>query len=139
MMSMDLAELGSMICEEFDHREIEINTIHEELRTMVINDRKELVKQRDVDRANQQKARTQILEETSGLLGKFGVEKKTMEQGLKADRVLQIKEMQAWVNARGEELKGWYKAGSYLLRRPEEELKSKYKAGGYTLRKRTGR
>jgi hypothetical protein len=51
------------------------------------------------------------------LLDKYRVERKTMERGLKADRVSQIVEMKTWVNERGEELKGWYEAGGYLLRK----------------------
>jgi len=136
---MNLAELGRVLCQELDQRELELNTLHSELKTKGINDRKELVNQRDVDQANLQKARTQILEDTSGLLVKYGAEKKTMEQGLKADRIKQINEMKTWVNERGEELKGWYEAGNYMLRRPDRELKGERKAGGYSLRKRTGR
>ena len=114
-MSMNLAELGRAICQEFDHRKLELNTIHSELQTKVINDRKELVKQRDVDSADQQRAQTQIWEDTTGLLDKYSSERKTMGLGLKADRVTQIEEMKTWANERGEELKGWYGAGSYLL------------------------
>lgn len=138
MMSMNLAELGRVLCQEFDQRGLELNTLHSEIRTKVINDRKELVKLRNVDRANQQTARTQILEDTSGLLDKYRVERKTMEQGLKADRVSQINEMRTWVNERGEELKGWYEAGGYMVRKPKEESKGGHKAGGYMVRKRTG-
>ncbi|MDR3587838.1 MAG: hypothetical protein P4L59_21390 [Desulfosporosinus sp.] len=136
---MNLAELGRVLCKEFDQREHELKTFHSEIRTKVINDREELVKLREADRANQQIARTQIWEDTSGLLTKYGVEKKTMEQGLMADRVAQINEMKTWVKEKGEDLKGWYKAGSYMLRKPEEELKGGHKAGEYMVRKRTGR
>ncbi len=138
-MIMNLAELGRALCQEFDQRGLELKTLHSEIRTKVINDQVEVDELRNVDRTDQQKARTQILEDTSGLLDKYRVERKTMVQGLKAERVSQIDEMKTWVNARGEELKGWYEAGGYLLRKPEGELKGGHKAGGYTLRKRTGR
>ncbi|WP_407312194.1 hypothetical protein [Desulfosporosinus sp. SB140] len=117
MMSMNLTELGRVLCQELDQRELELNTLHSEIRKKVINDQKELVKLQDVDRINQQKARTQIQEDVRGLLDKYRVERKTMEQVLKGDRVLQINEMKTWANERGEELKGWYKAGRYLLRK----------------------
>ncbi|MDR3601809.1 MAG: hypothetical protein P4L49_15215 [Desulfosporosinus sp.] len=139
MMSMNLAKLGRVICQEFDQRGLELNTLHSEIRTKVINDREELISLRNADRTNQQIARTRIMEDTSGLLDKYSVERKTMEQGLKADSVAQINEMKTWVNEQSEELKGWYKAGEYLLRKPEKELKGGYKAGGYMVRKRTGR
>jgi hypothetical protein len=116
-MIMNLAELGRVLCHEFDQRGLELNTLHSEIRTKVIKDRDELVKLRNVDRANQQMATTQILDDTCGLLDKYRVERKTMERGLKADRVSQIVEMKTWVNERGEELKGWYEAGGYLLRK----------------------
>ena len=138
MMSMNLAELGHVLCQEFDQRELELKTLHTEIRTKVINDRKELFKLREVDLANQTLARRQILEETSGLLNKYRVEKKTMEQTLKANRATQIDEMKTWLNERGEELKGWHKAGGYMLRKPEEEPKGGHKGGGYMVRKRTG-
>jgi|GEM_PF-1763559 len=138
MMSINLAELGRGLCQEFDQRQLELNTLHSEVRTKVITDQKELVKLRNVDRDNQQKAKTQILEDTSGLLDKYRAERKTMVQGLKADRVSQIDEIRTWINKRGEELKGWYEAGGYMLRRPEES-KGGHKAEGHLLRKRTGR
>lgn len=116
-MSMNLAELGRVIGQEFDQRELELKPLHSGIRTKVINDREKLVKLRDVDRTNQQMARTQIREDISGLLDKYSVERKTMEQVLKNDRVSQIDEMKTWANERGEELKGWYEAGGYLLRK----------------------
>jgi len=137
-MSINLAELGRVLCQEFDQRKLELTTLHTEIRTKVINDQKELVKLRSVDHDNQKIAKTQILKDTSGLLDKYRVERKTMEQGLKADRVSQIKETKTWINERGEELKGWYEAGGYMLRKPEES-KGGHKAGGYLLRKHTGR
>jgi hypothetical protein len=115
MMSMNLAGLGFLLCQEFDLRKLELNKLHSEIRTKLITDRKELVKLRNVDRSDQQKARTQILEDTSSLLDKYRAERKTMEQVLKNDRVTQINEMKTWANERGEELKGWYEAGGYLL------------------------
>ncbi|SPF44545.1 conserved hypothetical protein [Candidatus Desulfosporosinus infrequens] len=116
-MSMNLAELGRVLCKEFDQRERELKTFHSEIRTKVLNDRKELVKLREADRVNQQKARTQIWEENSGLLNKYGSERKTMEQGLRADRVAQINEMKAIANEWEEELQGWHKAGEYMVRK----------------------
>ena len=116
-MSMNLAELGRVLCKEFDLREHELKAFHSEIRTKVINDRNELVKLREADRANQQIARTQIWEDTSGLLNKYGVERKTMEQGLKADRVAQINEMKTIANEWKEELQGWHKAGEYMVRK----------------------
>jgi len=116
-MSMNLAELGRVLCQEFDQRKLELNTLHSEIRTKVTSDRKELVKLRNVDSANQQIARKQILDDTGSLLEKYKIERKTMEQGLQADRVSQIDEIRTWVNERGEELKGWYKAGGYMLRK----------------------
>ena len=138
MMSMNLAELGRVLCHEFDQRGLELNTLHSEIRTKVINDREELAKLRNVDQANLQIARTQILEDTSGLLNKYRVERKTMEEGLKTDRVSQIDEMKTWVNEREEELKGWYKAGRYMAKKLEEESKGGHKDGDM-VRKRTGR
>jgi len=114
---MNLAELGLGLCKEFDQRKLELNTLHTEIQTQVKNDRKELVDLLNVDRVNQQIARTQTLEDTIGLLDKYRVERKTMEQGLKADGVSQIDEMKTWVNERVDELKGWYEAGGYLLRK----------------------
>ena len=113
-MSMNLAELGRVLCQEFDQRKLELNTLYVEVRTRVINGQKELVKLRNIDLDNQQMAKTQILEATSGLLDKYRVERKTMVQGLKDDRVLQIDEMKTWINDRGVELKGWYEAGGYM-------------------------
>ena len=116
-MGMNLAELGRVLCQEFEQRNLELNTLHTEIRTKVINDRKEIVSLRSVDLGNQKKARTQILEDTSGLLDKYRVERKTMEEGLKADGVSQINEMKTWINERGEELRGWYEAGEFMLRK----------------------
>lgn len=115
-MSMNLAELGRVICQELDNREQELNTIHLEIQTKLTDDKKELVKLKDIDRTNQQKARTQIREDVSNLLNQCRVERKTIEQVLRDDRISQINEMKTWDNERGEELKGWYKAGEYLLR-----------------------
>ncbi|HWQ43347.1 MAG TPA: hypothetical protein VN456_15110 [Desulfosporosinus sp.] len=114
---MNLVELGRVLCQEFDQRGIELTTLHSEIRTKVKSDRKEIVKLRDIDSAEQQKAKTQIWEDICSLLNKYGAEEKTMERGLKADRVAQINEMKTWVSERGEEMKGWYEAGSYLLRK----------------------
>ncbi|ODA39731.1 hypothetical protein [Desulfosporosinus sp. BG] len=117
MMSMNLAELGRVLCQEFDQRNFELDTLHSDIRTKVISDRKELAKLRNIDSSNQQIARTEILQDTSGLLNKYRGERKTMEQDLKAARASQIDEMRTWLNERGEELKGWYEAGGYLLRK----------------------
>lgn len=136
-MNMNLAELGHVLCQEFDQRELDLKTLHKEIRTKVINDRKELVKLQGVDFANQTLAKTQILEETGGLLNKYQADMKTMEQSLKANRATQINEMKTWMNERHEELKGWHKAGGYMLRKPEEESKDGHKGGGL-VRKRTG-
>lgn len=138
MMSINLAELGRVCCQEFDQRQLELNTLHTEVRTKVINDRKEIDKQQSADQANQQIAGREILKDTSGLLDNYRVDRKTMLQGLKADRVSQIDEMKAWINERGEELKGWYEAGSYMSKKPKES-KGVNKAEGHLLRKRTGR
>jgi hypothetical protein len=137
---MNLAELGRELGQEFDQRGLELNTLHSEIRAKVINDREELVKLRKLDQASQQIARTQILENTIDLLNKYRVERKTMEQVLKADRISQIEEMKTWINERGDELKGWYKAGAYMARKPiKEEAKGGHIDGGYMARKRTGR
>lgn len=138
-MTINLAELGRVLCQEFDQRENDLQILHTEIRTKVKTDRKEIVQLRDVDRTNQQMARTQILEDTSDLLDKCSVERKTMERGLKADKVSQIKELKTWVKGRGDELQGWYEAGRYMLRKPQERSKGGYKTGGYEFRKRTGR
>jgi hypothetical protein len=140
MMSMNLAELGRVLSQEFDQRGLELNTLHSEIRAKVINDREELFKLRNADQASQQLVRAQILEDTMGLLNKYRVERKTMEQVLKADRISQIEEMKTWFNERGEELKGWYKAGMYMAGKPKkEEAKGGHIDGGYMARKRTGR
>lgn len=155
MMSMNLAELGRVICREFDQREHELETLHSEIRTRVINDREELVELREVDRANLWKAQKQILGDASSLLVQYRVERVTMAQVLKANVVSQIKEMDSWAKEREEELKGWHKAGEYMSKKPEEskgwhkdeeymarkpeESKGGHKAGGYMVRKRTGR
>ncbi|MCO1604097.1 hypothetical protein [Desulfosporosinus nitroreducens] len=137
-MSINLAELGRVLCQEFDQRQLELNTLHTEVRKKVINEQKELVKLRNVDSDNQQIAKKQILEDASGLLDKYRADRKTMVQGLKAERVSQINEIKTWINERGEELKGWYEAGGYMSRKPKES-KGGYKAEGHLLRKRTGR
>jgi hypothetical protein len=116
-MSMNLAELGLVLCREFDQRELELKTLHSEIRTKVKNGREELSKLGDVERANQMKYQKKIMEDASGLLDQYRVERKTMEQSLKADRVSQIDEMKTWVNERGEELKGWSEAEGYMLRK----------------------
>ena len=139
MMSMNLAELGRVICQEFDQREHELKTLHSEIRTRVGNDWEELAKLREADRANQWKAQTQILEDARGLLGQYSVERATMAQVLKANVVSQIHEMDSWAKERGEELKGWHKAGVHMARKPEEESKGGHKDGGNMVRKRTGR
>jgi hypothetical protein len=138
-MSINLAELGHVLCREFDQRENDLQTIHEEMWTKVKHDRQDIVHQRDVDRANLQMARTQIREAACDLLDKCRIERRTMEQGLKADRVSQIKEMKYWVRGRGEELKSWYAAGRYMFRKPQEKSKDGYITEGYEFRKRTGR
>ncbi|MCB8818437.1 hypothetical protein LJE72_23455 [Desulfosporosinus sp. SRJS8] len=135
---MNLAELGRVLCQEFDQRKLELATLHTEIRTKVINDRKDLEKLRSADQTNQQIARKQILKDTMGLLDKCRDERKTMLQGMKVDRISQINEITTWICERGEELKGWQKAGVYMSRKPEES-KGEQKAGGYMLRKRTGR
>jgi len=137
-MSMNLAELGLVLCQEFDQRELELNTLHSEIRARVKNDREELSKLNSVDRANQMKAQKQIMEDSRGLLAKYSAERAALAQVMKANEVAQIGEMNSWAKEREEELKGWYKAGSYMLRKPKES-KGGHKAGGYMLRKRTGR
>ena len=137
-MSMNLAELGLVLCQEFDQRELELNTLHSEIRTRVKNDREELSKLNNLDRANQMKDQKKIMEDASGLLNKYRVERAALGQLLKANDVSQFAEMNSWAREREEELKGWYKAGRYMLRKPEES-KGGHKAGGYMLRKRTGR
>ena len=137
-MSMNLAELGLVLCQEYDQREHELNTLHSEIRTRVKSDREELSKLSNVERANQMKAQKKIMEDARGLLDKYRVERATLTQVLKANEVSQIGEMNSWARERAEELKGWYKAGGYMLRKPEES-KGGHKAGGYMLRKRTGR
>jgi hypothetical protein len=117
IMSMNLAELGLVLCQEFDQRELELNTLHSEIRTRVKNDREELSKLSNVDRANQMKAQKQIMEDASGLLDKYRVERVTLAQVLKTNEVSQIGEMNSWAREREEELKGWYKAGGYMLRK----------------------
>jgi hypothetical protein len=114
---MNLAELGLVLCQEFDQRELELNTLHSEIRTRVKNDREELSKLSNVDRANQMKAQKQIMEDASGLLDKYRVERVTLAQVLKTNEVSQIGEMNSWAREREEELKGWYKAGGYMLRK----------------------
>jgi hypothetical protein len=116
-MSMNLAELGLVLCREFDQRELELKTLHSEIWTKVKNGREELSKLSDVERASQMKNQKKIIEDTCSLLDKYRAERKTMEQGLKADRVSQIDEIKTWVNERGEELKGWSEAGGYMLRK----------------------
>lgn len=137
-MSINLAELGRVLCQEFDQREHELKTLHSEIRTRVKNDRAELSKLSKVDRSNQMKAQKQIVGDASGLLDKYRVERATLAQVLKANEVSQMGEMNSWARERDEELKGWYSAGRYMLRRPEES-KVGHKAGGYMLRKRIGR
>lgn len=138
MMSMNLSELGLVLCQEFDQREHELKTLHSGIRTRVKTDREELSKLSNVDRANQMKAQKQIKADAGGLLDKYRAERETLVQVLKANEVSQIGEMNSWARERAEELKGWYKAGRYMLRKPEES-KGGHKAGGYMLRKRTGR
>lgn len=138
MMSMNLAELGLVLCQEFDQREHELKTLHSEIRTRVKNDRAELYKLSNVDRTNQMEAQKQIVGDASGLLNKYRVERATLVKVLKGNEVSQIGEMNSWAREREEDLKGWYKAGRYMLRKPEES-KGGHKNGGYMLRKRIGR
>lgn len=137
-MSMNLAELGLVLCQEFDQRELELNTLHSEIRTRVQNDREELSKLTNVDRANQMKIQKQIVEDASGLLNKYRGERATLVQVLKSNEVSQIGEMKSWASEREEELKGWYKAGGYMVRKPEES-KDGPKTGEFMVRKRTWR
>ena len=143
MMSINLAELGRVLCQEFDQREHELKTLHSEIRTRVKSDREELSKLSDVDRANQIKAQEKILEDTRRLLDKYSVEIETLAQELTDNEVLLIGEMNSWARERAGELKGWYQAGRHMSRKPEEPkggYKSEgHKSMGYMLRKRTGR
>lgn len=116
-MIMNLAELGRVLCQEFDQREHELKTLHSEIRTRVENDRKELSKLSKVNRANQMKDQKQIVKDAIGLLDKYRVEMATLEQELKAKEVSQMGEMKSWASERAVELKGWYKAGGYMLRK----------------------
>lgn len=114
-MSMNLAELGRVLCQEFDQRECELKTLQSEIRTRVKANRSELVQVRDADRAALQAAQKQSFEENGELLKKFSMERIDMVQGLNNDRKLQINEMTLWIRERGEELKGWHQAGIYML------------------------
>ncbi|TGE34898.1 hypothetical protein E4K67_28245 [Desulfosporosinus fructosivorans] len=138
MMSINLSELGRVLCREFDQREHELKTLHSEIRTKVKKDRAELYKLSDVDRNNQMKAQEQIVGDASGLLDKYRVERATLVKVLKGNEVSQIGEMNTWAREREEDLKGWYKAGRYILGKPEES-KGEHENGGYILRKRIGR
>ena len=136
-MSLNLAELGLVLCQEFDQRELELNTLHSEIRTRVKNDREELSKLTNVDHVNQMKDQKKIMEDARGLLDKYRADRATLVEVLKANVVSQIGEMNSWAGEREEELRGWYKAGGYMLRKPEEQ-KDGHKARGYMVRKRTG-
>jgi len=137
-MSMDLAELGAVLCDEFDQRELELKTIQLETRTKVKRNQEELAKLSQGDRENQMKARKIMLDEANSLLNKYRADRATLAKSLKANEASQIGEMISWAKEREEEMKGWYKAARYMLRKSEEPT-GEHKAGGYKLRKRTGR
>ena len=137
-MSINLAELGRVLCQEFDQREHELKTLQSEIRTRVKNDRAELSKLSMDDRSNQMKAQKQILGDASGLLDKYRVERVDLAKVQRANDVSQSDEMNSWVRECDEELKGWYSAGRYMLKSPEKS-KVGHKPEGYMLRKRTGR
>lgn len=139
MMSMSLAELGHVLCQEFDQREHELRTLQSEIRTRVKNDREELSEQRKVDHTNQLKAQKQIFEDASKLLDNYRVERADLAKVLKSNVESQIVEMMAWGKEHEEELLGWHNAGEYILSKRVEGARSEHKVGGYQLRKRTGR
>lgn len=130
-MSMNLAELGAVLCREFDQREQVLKTLHLEIRTKVKRNQEELSKLSNIDRKNRIEDRKKIMDDANSLLNKYRVERATLAQ-------LQIGEMISWAKEREEELEGWYKAVRYMLRKSEEST-GEHKAGGYKLRKRTGR
>lgn len=117
MMSMNLAELGKVLCQEFDQREAELNTIYMDIRIKVKKDREELLKLRESDQANLKLAKKQVLEDIISILNNCHIERKAVAQSLKADRAVQVEEMNSWENERGEELKGWYEAGGCMFRK----------------------
>lgn len=116
-MSMNLAELGLMLCQEFDHREDELKTLHSEIRTRVKSHRTELIQLRKVECSNQQVAKTQIRNEVGALLSLYRVDRETLAKELRNNRISQRKEMNSWAKVQESELKGWHKAGAYMLRK----------------------
>ncbi|WP_088185968.1 hypothetical protein [Desulfosporosinus sp. FKA] len=138
-MSMNLVELGNVLCEEFDQRKHELETIQTEIWTKVKNDKDELAEQRKVDQRNQLVAIKQVLESAQELLENFEVEHSDMKKVLVSNFKSQVEERMVWAGEREEELKGWYKAGEYLFGTKIVEGKKERKFGEYATRKRIGR
>lgn len=116
-MSMDLAELGHVICQDFDNRVLDLNTIRSESDTKLKTDCNELVQHADDDRVKLQTARREIWKDTLNLFIKCKEETITMLDGLRDEDSKNSEELKAWAQEQGKDLKGWYAAGAYLLRK----------------------